>query len=121
VLGDEAHLRQAVANLAANALRHTPAGTPVEVIARRDGDRAILAVRDHGPGFDADAAVHAFDRFWQADPARAGTGAGLGLAIVQAVAAEHGGTATATTHPGGGAVVTLTLPLAHVQEPVNAP
>jgi signal transduction histidine kinase len=68
-------------------------------------------VRDHGPGLSADALAHVFDRFWQADRARAGTGAGLGLAIVAAIAREHHGTASAANHPEGGAVFTIRLPL----------
>jgi two-component system OmpR family sensor kinase len=113
VNGDEAHLRQAVANLVTNALNHTPDGTPVEVEARRNDGHADITVRDHGSGLDDDAVAHVFDRFWQADRARTGVGAGLGLAIVAAIAAEHGGTATARNTPtnGDGAEFTLTLPL----------
>jgi two-component system, OmpR family, sensor kinase len=111
VQGDEGHLRQAVTNLVANAMRHTPAGTPIEVTALRRAQEAVVVVRDHGPGLGAEAQARAFDRFWQADPSRAGTGAGLGLSIVQAIATEHGGTAAAADHPEGGAVVTLTIPL----------
>jgi len=112
VEGDEGHLRQAIGNLVGNAIRHTPAGTPIEVAARAEGGRAVVEVRDHGAGLDEEASAHAFDRFWQADRARAGTGAGLGLAIVAAIAAEHGGTASAANAPAGGAAFTLTLPLA---------
>jgi two-component system, OmpR family, sensor kinase len=111
VLGDQNHLRQAIANLVTNALRHTPAGTPIEVSAHVAGDRAVVAVRDHGPGLDEEALAHVFDRFWQADRARVGKGAGLGLAIVAGIAAEHGGGATVANAPGGGAVFTLRLPL----------
>ena len=114
VEGDEAHLRQAVANLVTNAIAHTPAGTPVEVAARKNKDNATadVSVRDHGPGLDDEALTHVFDRFWQADRARTGVGAGLGLAIVAAIAAEHGGTAhaEAATDNGQGAEFTLTLP-----------
>ena len=111
ILGISDHLRQAIANLVANALRHTPAGTPIEVSARIAGGAATVAVRDHGGGLDDEALAHAFDRFWQADPARVGTGAGLGLAIIAGIAAEHGGTATAANAPGGGALFTLRLPV----------
>jgi two-component system OmpR family sensor kinase len=111
VLGDQNHLRQAIANLVSNALRHTPAGTPIEVSAHVAGDRAVVAVRDHGPGLDEEALAHVFDRFWQADRARVGKGAGLGLAIVAGIAAEHGGEAMATNAPDGGARFTLRLPL----------
>jgi two-component system OmpR family sensor kinase len=114
VHGDRDLLRQAIANLVGNALRHTPAGLPVEVTAATvpDGQATVL-VRDHGPGLDEAALAHAFDRFWQADPSRSEEGAGLGLAIVAGIAAEHGGAASAANVPtadGGGARFTLTLP-----------
>jgi signal transduction histidine kinase len=81
------------------------------VSARLIDGRAVLSVHDHGAGLDADSQAHLFDRFWQADKARAGAGAGLGLSIVAAIATEHGGTATAANSPDGGAIVTLLLPL----------
>jgi two-component system OmpR family sensor kinase len=111
VLGDEAHLRQALANLLTNALAHTPADSPISVAAHLEAGGAVVQVRDHGPGLDSEALAHVFDRFWQKDPARAGAGAGLGLAIVAAVAEEHNGSVTAANAPGGGAVFTMRLPL----------
>jgi len=111
VLGDEAHLRQALANLLTNALSHTPAGSSIAVAARLEAGGAVVEVRDNGPGLDDDALAHVFGRFWQKDPARSGTGAGLGLAIVAAVADEHNGSVTAANSPGGGAVFTIRLPL----------
>ncbi len=111
VLGDRNHLHQAMANLVGNAIRHTPAGSAIEVACRRDGAEAVLSVRDHGPGLDTDALAKAFERFWQADQARAGSGAGLGLAIVAAIAAEHGGRAEAANASGGGAIFSLRLPI----------
>jgi two-component system OmpR family sensor kinase len=125
IAGDEAHLRQAIANLVTNALRHTPAGTPIEVSARLVDGEAVLAVRDHGLGLDADTEAHLFDRFWQADTARAGTGAGLGLSIVAAIATEHGGAAKASNAKDGGALLTLRLPLngstTHKSERIRGP
>jgi two-component system OmpR family sensor kinase len=113
--GDDDHLRQAVANLVGNAVRHTPAGTAIDVTTRVDDGEAVLIVRDHGGGLDADATAHAFDRFWQADAARAGHGVGLGLSIVAAIAEEHGGRCTADNAPGGGARFSLRLPLARAE------
>ncbi|HEX5268090.1 MAG TPA: HAMP domain-containing sensor histidine kinase [Acidimicrobiales bacterium] len=110
VLGDEQHLRQALGNLVGNALRHTPAGSPIEVSAVVDAGWAVVEVRDHGPGLDEEARAHVFERFWQRDPARSGAGAGLGLAIVAAVMTEHQGTVSAADAPGGGAVFRLRLP-----------
>ena len=111
VTGDVDHLRQAIGNLVTNALRHTPAGSPIEVGARVHGQTAIVEVRDHGPGLDAEALGHVFDRFWQADDARVGAGTGLGLAIVAAIAEEHGGEVTVDNAPGGGASFSIRLPL----------
>jgi two-component system OmpR family sensor kinase len=108
--GDGDHLRQAIANLVTNALRHTPADSPVEVSTRQADGWAKVTVRDHGPGLDADGLAHAFDRFWQADAARVGTGSGLGLSIVAGIAAEHGGRALVGNAPEGGASFTLELP-----------
>jgi two-component system, OmpR family, sensor kinase len=110
VLGDQAHLRQAIGNLVANAARHTPAGTRIDVSTTVDDGTAQVVVRDHGPGLEADAVAHAFDRFWQADQARAGAGAGLGLPIVAGIASEHGGSAVAGNAEDGGAVFILRLP-----------
>lgn len=111
VAGMEAHLRQAIGNLVSNAVKHTPGGTGIEVSARISGGEAVVAVRDHGPGLREDEVAHVFDRFWQADKARVGTGAGLGLAIVASIAHEHHGQAEATNAPGGGALFTLRLPI----------
>ena len=120
VLGDSDHLRQAIGNLVTNAIRHTPAGSPVEVSADGDGSAATVRVRDHGPGLDEEARQHAFDRFWRADRARSGVGSGLGLAIVAAIAQEHGGEADAANADGGGAVFTLFLPTGVAARPVGA-
>lgn len=112
VAGDRDHLRQAIANLTANALRHTPSGSPVEVSATLRDGRAFVCVRDHGQGLSAEALQHVFDRFWRADGARQRGGLGLGLSIVAAIADEHQGRATAANAPGGGAVFTIELPVA---------
>jgi two-component system OmpR family sensor kinase len=111
VLGAESHLRQAVGNLVTNAVRHTPAGTPIEVSAVLEDGSGVVRVRDHGNGLDEETLAHAFDRFWQADEARVGRGTGLGLAIVEAIAAEHDGRAEAANAPDGGAEFTIVLPL----------
>jgi signal transduction histidine kinase len=119
VTGDVNHLRQAIANLVANAIRYTPSGTPIEVSARRQNGTAVISVRDHGPGLDPDGLEHVFERFWQADKARSGTGAGLGLAIVSAIATEHGGIAEAANAEGGGAVFSLRIPIPAAARPVE--
>lgn len=118
VWGDEAGLRQVLANLTRNALVHTPPGTPVTVAAAHDGDHVRLVVRDDGEGLPTDDPDALFGRFWRAEGGRARgrDGAGLGLAIVAAVVAAHGGTVTARNlaHDEGasGAEFTVRLPLA---------
>jgi len=119
VTGDEDRLRQVVANLVANAVRHTPAGTPLEiavgVTTSPDGDTCVLEVRDHGPGVPPDQAARVFERFYRTDSSRQralGGGAGLGLSIVAAVVAAHGGTAEVRPTVGGGATFTVRLPRA---------
>ena len=121
VAGDQAHLRQAIANLVTNAIRHTPPGTPIEVGARLEDGAAVVSVRDHGAGLDEEHLGHVFDRFWQADTARVGTGVGLGLAIVASIASAHQGTTSAANAPDGGAVFTIRLPLnAPIPDPRQA-
>lgn len=117
------HLHRAIVNLVNNAVKHTPAGTPIEVtVAGNPVTRhASVTVRDHGPGLDDDALAHVFDRFWQADAARVGAGSGLGLSIVAGIAAEHGGQATASNARDGGAVFTIELPLAPAPAASRAP
>jgi two-component system, OmpR family, sensor kinase len=109
VTADRRRLMQAVTNMVDNALRH--GGAPVELSAE-DGDGQVrIAVRDHGPGFPPEFAGRAFERFARPDTGRSGGGAGLGLAIVDAIARAHGGTAAiAPADPG--ARVTIALPAA---------
>jgi signal transduction histidine kinase len=107
--GDRARLEQALGNLVDNALRHG-AGT-VRLHGAVENGTLALRVSDEGSGFPADFLPHAFERFSRVDIARAGGGTGLGLAIVDAIARAHGGNATAANGPGGGAEITLTIPV----------
>lgn len=114
VTGDEDRLRQVLANLVGNAVQHTPAGTPVELAVGRAGADVVVEVRDHGPGIDPEHAARVFERFYRADAARGreSGGAGLGMAIVAAIVAAHGGAVGIDRTPGGGATVRVTLPAA---------
>jgi signal transduction histidine kinase len=109
---DADRIRQAVDNLVDNALRFAPRGTAIVLAARATGAGLEIEVSDDGPGFPAGFLPHAFERFARPDSGRSRDdgGAGLGLAIVRAVAAAHGGVATASNRPGSGAVVVLQLP-----------
>jgi signal transduction histidine kinase len=105
---DRRRARQALDNLIANALRHTPRGGTVTVSATAGAAGVRLTVSDDGAGFSEAALAAAFEPFNRASSGN--VGAGLGLAMAQAVAIAHGGSATAANQPERGAVVTLVLP-----------
>ena len=106
--GDRLRLEQALGNLVDNALRH---GKGTVRLAAEARDREVdLRVADEGPGFADDVLPVAFERFTREDEARGNGASGLGLAIVDAIARAHGGSAQAANEPDGGALVTLALP-----------
>ena len=111
-LGDEGQLHQVAANLLRNAAQHTPDGTSIDMSVSASEGEITLAVRDHGEGLPPGAAEHAFERFWRHERSRGADdgGAGLGLAIVAAIAEAHGGRTVARDAPGGGAVFEVVLP-----------
>jgi two-component system, OmpR family, sensor kinase len=113
VQGDKDRLRQVLDNLLANVRAHTPPGTTATVRVDQVGEQAQIEVRDTGPGMPEEDARRVFERFYRADPARARTrgGSGLGLSIVAAIVAAHGGTVSAASNPGAGLVVTVLLPV----------
>jgi signal transduction histidine kinase len=113
VRADGDKLEQALQNLAANALRHTPEGGRVRLAAEAAADGTRLAVRDTGPGIPPEHLPHIFERFYKADASRSASalaGSGLGLSIVQAIVERHGGTVTASNAPEGGATFEITIP-----------
>jgi len=113
VLGDEPRLRQVVHNLVSNALQHTPPATPVEVRLHASAGDALVEVVDHGPGLAPDAQARVFERFYRVDTSRTrdAGGAGLGLSIVAALVAAHGGSVTVDDTPGGGTTFRVSLPM----------
>ena len=126
VTADEPRIRQVLANLLGNVRAHTPPGTPATVRLYAKGSGAVIEVSDQGPGMSEHDAAMAFDRFHRGDGALAaavtgratpashdGTEAassGLGLSIVQAIAAAHGGYADLSSGPGTGTTVRLWIP-----------
>jgi two-component system OmpR family sensor kinase len=109
IRGDRLRLEQALGNLVDNALRYG-VGT-IDLSAKTTDGSMELHVADEGDGFPVDFVPRAFDRFTQADRARSRDGAGLGLSIVSAIAAAHGGTAHASNLAEGGADVWIRLPI----------
>jgi two-component system OmpR family sensor kinase len=114
VVGDGARLRQVIDNLLSNVRAHTPADAPVAVRLTTSNGNAVVTVADSGPGLAEGDAERVFERFYRADESRsrASGGVGLGLAIVAAIAAAHGGAVAATSAPGQGATFTVSVPLA---------
>jgi len=111
VQGDEDAIERAVLNLVENAARHARAHVDVDVSS--DGDRAVVAVRDDGPGFPPELLGQAAGRFVRGTNGGRGTenGAGLGLAIVDAIATAHGGELEIENGVEGGASVQFRIPL----------
>src|SRR5690606_6769294 len=91
-------LERAVDNLLRNALRFSPPGQPVELSARREADRLLLEVRDHGPGADLEILPRLGEPFFRA-PGQNAPGHGLGLAIARRAAERHGGRLVLGNHP----------------------
>ena len=111
VNADRTRLEQVAANLIDNAVKYTPSGGRVEAHVRRDGDRAVLDVRDTGIGIPTDELPRIWDRLFRGDRSRAERGLGLGLSLVKAVVETHGGTVSVTSDVGRGSTFTVSLPL----------
>lgn len=134
VHGDEGRIRQVVVNLMTNALRYTPAGTPIEIAVgtvdvlpgstdetgrQAKGARdSVIEIRDHGQGVSEEDANRIFERFYRADSSRHREtgGTGLGLAIVAAIVAQHDGTVRLRETEGGGATFSVHLPWSSVED-----
>jgi len=121
VFGDEAGLRQVLANLLRNAVVHTPAGTTIQTSVTQTGSQVVLVVADNGPGMPSDVAKNVFERFYRPDGSRSRVGTGLGLAIVHSMATAHHGLVSLRTEPGYGAQFTVILPAAATQRAGTGP
>jgi signal transduction histidine kinase len=111
VEADPDRLKQALENLIANALRHSPKGVPVDVELagerRDDGAWAVVSVKDEGPGIATELMPRLFTRFASGPDS---TGLGLGLYLARSIAEAHGGALTVTSSPGQGTTFQLALP-----------
>jgi signal transduction histidine kinase len=113
VRADNERLQQVFWNLLANAVKFTPAGGTIDVYLERNGSLAEIRIEDSGPGIPQEFLPRIFERFSQADGSstRKHGGLGLGLAIVRRLVELHGGTVSAANREGGGAVLTVKLPV----------
>jgi two-component system sensor histidine kinase KdpD len=107
---DYVEIAQVLVNLIENAIMHTPAGTPLEIGARRLPDAVEVAVHDAGPGIPVRSQARIFDRFYRAEPG-SGAGSGIGLAICRGLVEAHGGRISVESAPGAGTTFRFTLPL----------
>jgi two-component system sensor histidine kinase KdpD len=107
---DSALIEQVLINLLENATKYSPAGTPIDVDARVQDDKVLVAVSDRGPGVAPQDAERVFEKFYRVRQGEGG-GVGLGLTICRGIVAAHGGKIWVESRPGGGASFQFTLPL----------
>jgi heavy metal sensor kinase len=110
VVADERRIEQILRNLLANAITFAGPGGHVVVKTWKESGSAYCSVRDDGPGIPDPMRSRVFDRFFRADEARTGNGAGLGLAICRELVTAHGGRIQVESHPGDGSTFTFTIP-----------
>jgi len=113
---DDVLIEQVLVNLLDNALKYTPAGSPIEVIATATDQNLTIEIADHGPGLPPGEEDRVFEKFFRGDQIVA-RGAGLGLAICRGIVRAHGGRIWAQNLPGGGVAFLFTLPLGATQPP----
>jgi two-component system sensor histidine kinase KdpD len=109
---DAAMIEQVLENLLENAVKYTPAGTPIELGAAMQENEVVVWVSDRGPGLPPGHEDRLFDKFYRGQAERAQSGVGLGLTICRAIIEAHGGKITAANRPGGGADFIFTVPAA---------
>jgi two-component system sensor histidine kinase KdpD len=115
---DDVLIGEVFTNILENAAKYTPAGTPIEISAVENYPNIIITIRDHGPGF-AGNEERVFEKFYRgaSDNVR---GVGLGLTICRTIVERHQGKITAMNRSGGGAVLTIELPVGGVPPAVGA-
>ncbi len=104
-------MTQVLVNLLENALKYTPAESPIEIVARTDGLHLVLEVDDHGPGVPEEDLERIFDKFYRIPVPEGAGGTGLGLSICKGIVEAHGGAIRAANRAGGGLGIVITLPL----------
>jgi len=111
VMADPERIQQALSNLVGNAIKFSPAGSRIAVVARSYTDGVIISVLDNGEGIAAEQLPRVFDRYWQSSRTDR-QGAGLGLAISKGIVEAHGGRIWIESSPGAGTAASFTLPIA---------
>jgi two-component system, OmpR family, sensor histidine kinase KdpD len=107
---DDVLVEQVIFNLVENALKYTPPGSPIEILAVRGDDRLGLSVADRGPGLPPGQEESVFQKFYRGRREGDPSGVGLGLSICRGIVEAHGGTISAANREGGGAVFLIELP-----------
>ena len=110
VSGDRARLQRAVSNLIDNAVKFTPEGGSIRLMAREAPRHVTITVSDTGPGLESKDFERVFERFYRGDRSRSTPGNGLGLSLVKAIVKAHGGEISVSSTPGRGCAFTVTLP-----------
>lgn len=108
---DRNRIRQVMANLLDNAIKYTPAGGKIDIVACRRDQEVIITVKDTGVGIPDEDLPKIWDRLYRGDKSRSQRGLGLGLSLVKAVVGAHGGRVEVSSNPGAGSVFTVYLPL----------
>jgi CheY-like chemotaxis protein len=122
VEGDAARLTQVISNLLSNAVRYTPRSGVISVFAAREGESAVLSVKDNGVGIAPEALTHVFEMFYQGNGGRreSGAGLGVGLTLAKSLVEMHGGTIDVdSAGEGSGSLFTIRLPLTHSDMPAE--
>jgi two-component system sensor histidine kinase KdpD len=104
-------MTQVLVNLLDNAVKYSPVDGPIEVTARKDKDRLVIEVADHGPGIPERDLQRIFDKFYRVPVPEGAGGTGLGLSICKGIVEGHGGHIRAENRSGGGLRMIVTLPL----------
>ena len=107
---DRIRMRQVLANLVDNAVKHTEAGGTIEITAEQSAHETVIAVSDTGMGIPAADLPHVWSRLYRGDKSRTTRGLGLGLSLVKAIVEAHGGRVSVTSSPGTGSRFELRLP-----------
>lgn len=120
VLVDPVLIEQLFMNLLENAAKYASAGTPIEITARREADRVLIELLDHGPGLPSGSEERVFDKFYRG-PHVGVSGAGLGLPICRGIVEAHGGTIRAERRTQTGALFRIALPIGGQPPPLPQP